>query len=103
MIGDGTAVVETTLWRWQPEPPAKASWFFVTITGDVAVEVRMRSLETRRGFGSVRVTATVGSTTWQTSLFRSGPDGDYLLPVKAAVRSAENLAEGDGVRVRLSF
>ena len=49
------------------------------------------------GFGSVRISATIGATTWQTSIFASKDVGGYLLPLKAAVRKAERLAEGTPV------
>ena len=100
-------VVHTApLWRWSGG--GSASWFFVTI-GDEAAEAiaataLMRRLElgNARGFGSVRVRATVGHTTWATSVFPQKGEG-YLLPVKAAVRKAEGLAEGDAVTVSLSL
>ncbi len=36
---------------------------------------------------------------WKTSLFPK--DGRYIVPIKASVRKAENLEEGDKVTVRL--
>lgn len=50
-----------------------------------------------RGFGSVRVEATVGGTTWRTSVFPDSRGGSYVLPVKRAVREAEDLDDGDQV------
>lgn|GEM_PF-6805245 len=41
------------------------------------------------------VCATVGATTWTTSLIPE--DGRYLLPLKAAVRAAEQIEIGDHV------
>ncbi len=65
----------------------------------------MRRLEggQRRGWGSIRVTATIGETSWQTSMFPSKESGGYLLPVKAAVRKAEGLTAGDEIAVRLAY
>lgn len=40
-----------------------------------------------RGFGSVRVRATIGGTPWTTSVFPA-TDG-YVLPVKRGARDAE--------------
>lgn len=54
-----------------------------------------------RGFGSVRVEATVGGTTWRTSVFPDSRGGSYVLPVKRAVREAEDLDDGDQVTVTL--
>ena len=102
--------VETTaaLWIWT-SPEAPASWHFLTIDGEAAEAIRatalMRRLEggQRRGWGSIRVSATIGETSWQTSVFPSKESGGYLLPVKAAVRKAEGLTAGDEIAVRLAY
>ena len=63
----------------------------------------MRRLEgMARGFGSLKVTATIGETSWRTSVFPSRETG-WMLPVKAAVRKAEALSEGDEVELILEF
>lgn len=98
----------TDLWIWT-SPEAPASWHFLTIDGDAAEAIRatalMRRLEggQRRGWGSIRVTATIGDTKWQTSVFPSKESGGYLLPVKATVRKVEGLTAGDAVTVRLEY
>ena len=48
----------------------------------------------------MRVRVTVGSSTWSTSVFPS-KDGTFLLPVKKAVRQAEDLEQGEVVTVEL--
>jgi hypothetical protein len=47
----------------------------------------------------IPVHVRIGKTGWQTSLFPK--DGLYLVPIKASVRKAEELEEGDEVSVRL--
>ena len=102
--------VETTatLWIWT-SPQAPASWHFLTVDGDAAEAIRatalMRRLEggQRRGWGSIRVTAMIGDTKWQTSVFPAKESGGYLLPVKAAVRKSEGLTAGDTVTVRVGY
>lgn len=86
------------LWRWEA---AQDAWFFVTLPEDVSALVRERP-RPRRGFGSVRVEATVGGTTWRTSVFPDSTSGRYVLPVKKAVRTAEDLEEGEPVDVTLT-
>ena len=54
----------------------------------------------KRGFRSLKVEARIGATVWQTSCFPRD-EGGWLLPVKAAVRKAEGIAEGDPVAVTL--
>ena len=63
----------------------------------------MRKLEgMARGFGSLKVMATIGGSCWRTSVFPSR-EGGWMLPVKAAVRKAEVIGEGDEVELVLSL
>lgn len=87
------------LWRYQ----GQAAWFFVTLPFDVADDIEEISRPVQRGFGSVRVRATVGSTTWSTSLFPDTKAESYLLPMKKAIRTAEGLHEGVPVEVSLEL
>jgi hypothetical protein len=47
----------------------------------------------------IPVHVRIGKSEWKTSLFPK--DGRYIVPIKASVRKAENLEEGDNVTVRL--
>jgi hypothetical protein len=81
---------------------------YVMIEGEAAEAIRghelMRRLEfgKRRGMGSVKVTATVGASTWQTSVFPP-KDGGWFMPVKRAIVQAEDLAEGESFDVELEL
>lgn len=87
------------LWRHAGE----AAWHFLTLPHDVADEIDEVAADARRGFGSVRVRVTVGATTWRTSVFPDTKARTFLLPVKRAVRVAEDLREGDTLDVRLTL
>jgi hypothetical protein len=87
---------DAELWQWD----AQDGWFFVTLPEDASDDVRLSS-GPPRGFGSVRVEASIGGTTWQTSVFPDKGSGCFVLPVKKAVRRAEGIEEGDVVRVRV--
>ena len=89
---------EAELWLHDGE----GGWHFVTLPPDTGEDVRERA-GARGGFGSVRVTATIGETTWQTSLFPDSKTGSFVLPVKQAVRRANDVEAGDRVTVRLSL
>jgi hypothetical protein len=82
--------------RWSGE----AAWYFAALPLDLADEIR--SQVEHVGFGSVRVTAAIGSTTWTTSVFPDKGSGSYVLPVKAAVRKAEHLDDGDPVTIHVA-
>lgn len=99
--------VTAPLWRWQ-SATALAAWYFLTIEGEAADGIRLAAisgqwLDGRKGFGSAKVRATIGDTIWRTSVFPHRESGAWLLPVKAAVRKAEALAEGDAVTVTVSL
>lgn len=88
---------EATVWRWRED----GAWHFLTLPEDVTDDIDERT-PVKAGFGSVKVEATVGSTTWRTSVFPSQELGSFILPVKKAVRAAEGCEHGDRVRVRLT-
>jgi hypothetical protein len=79
----------------------EAAWRFVTLPTEVADEIDDLTAGTRRGFGSVRVNATIGSTTWDTSIFPDSTSESFVLPVKKQVRTSEGLADGDTIDVTL--
>jgi len=81
----------------------KATWHFLTLPFEITDEIDEISRESKRGFGSVRVHATIGATTWTTSIFPDTKRESFILPVKASVRKAERLADGDKCAVRLQL
>jgi Domain of unknown function (DUF1905) len=103
-----TYTLYAPLWLWTSDK-APASWHFLTIDGEVAEAIHataiMRRLEgeRRKGWGSIKVTATIGDTSWQTSIFPAKDVGGWMLPVKAAVRKAEGIVVGDVVAVTLAL
>jgi hypothetical protein len=92
------------LWRWTSST-GTGTWHFLTIAGEAGEALSgtalMRRLEKSiGGFGSLKVTARIGDSTFKTSLFPSKELG-WLLPVKASVRKAEGVSEGDVLAVVL--
>ncbi len=49
------------------------------------------------------MTATIGESRWQTSIFPDTKRNAYLLPIKADIRKAEGLAVGEAVDVSVSL
>lgn len=99
-----TPVTQTTyqfmasIWPWKEH---EGSWWFVTVPEDVSDDIEDLHGGSAGGFGSIKVEATVGSTTWRTSLFPSSEQRAYVLPVKKAVRVAESLVEDEPFELRL--
>ena len=88
---------EAELWLWKDD----AAWHFVSLPDSVADEIDEQA-GPRRGFGSVPVQVTIGSSTWSTSVFPDSKRATYLLPVKKQVRNREGVGAGDVVTVQLS-
>ncbi|MGC4878242.1 DUF1905 domain-containing protein [Micromonospora sp. DT43] len=86
-------VFEAEVWKW--EARRAGSWAFVSLPADATQEIRESTDGSRRGFGSQRVRATVGGSTWATSIFPSSGGGPYVLPIKRAIREAELVDVGD--------
>jgi hypothetical protein len=87
------------VWLYEGDAP----WHFVTLPLDLADELRARTAGTRRGFGSVRVSVTLGSSTWSTSVFPDRRSSSYLLPIKAEIREREGIEAGDTVTISLAL
>ncbi len=83
-------------------PGDKAAWRFVTVP-KVDSEKLRKTVKIKRGFGSIRISAKVGKTKWDTSVFPDKKSGTYLLPIKASVRRTEGLEDGEVVPVMLKF
>lgn len=81
----------------------ESTWYFVTLPMDVSDEIHEITAATRRGFGSVRVTVTVGATSWSTSVFPDTGTKSYLLPVKKQVRKSEGIGDGDMIDLSLEL
>ncbi|WP_406114718.1 DUF1905 domain-containing protein [Kitasatospora purpeofusca] len=82
---------EAELWIW--EARRSDNWTFVRLPVEASEEIHDLAAGPRRGFGSLRVRVTIGASSWLTSIFPGG--GAYVLPVKRAVRKAEDLDAGD--------
>jgi hypothetical protein len=83
------------LWHY----PEEAGWHFITLPPDLSDEIRDEAAPFRKGFGSVKVTASIAGNSWSTSIFPDSKSGSYLLPVKKAIRTASRLGAGDDVDV----
>ena len=89
---------DAELWEY----PGEGGWHFVTLPPELADDVR-EHVPPGPGFGSVRVTVTIGRSRWQTSLFPEAKTGSYVLPVKKQVRQRNDLVAGDRVAVHLAL
>ena len=96
-----TISVTSLLWIWKGSDAA-GRWYFVTVPEEQSAEIKAHAFGSPRGFGSVKVEATIGDVTWRTSVFPLN-SGGYLLPVRKEVRTKADLAAGNEVTIELEL
>ena len=93
--------VTSLLWIWKGSEAA-GRWYFVTVPEEQSAEIKAHAFGSPRGFGSVKVEASIGAVTGRTSVLPL-TGGGYLLAVKKDVRRRAGLAAGDQVTVQLEL
>ena len=83
------------IWYWRGPSP----FYFVTVPAEQSQALHFISGSVTYGWGMIPVTARIGQTEWKTSLWPK--DGGYIVPIKANVRQAEKLEEGNSVTLQL--
>ncbi len=78
-------------------PGEQGAWHFAHVDKKQSAELKEKFTAHKRGFGSIRVEVTLGKTQWDTSIFPDSRSGTYLLPLKAKIRSAEGIQDGDSI------
>ena len=94
-------VFDAELWIWDAR--RGDSWTFVSLPMEASADIREVTGSRRRGFGSVRVRAAIGESSWTTSIFPDSTRHAFVLPVKRGVREAECLVAGDTARVTVEL
>jgi hypothetical protein len=84
------------IWFWRGPAP----WYFITVPEEESMDIKAMASVLTYGWGVIPVSVWIGRTTWRTSLFPK--DDRYVVPLKAAVRSAEKLELGDTVTLRMT-
>jgi Domain of unknown function (DUF1905) len=97
-----TVTATAPVWQWFPAQPSAASWYFLKIDVETSSVIREAARQRSGHFGSIRVSAKIGETHWQTSLFPNKESGGFLLPLKVAVRRAEGLEVDREVEVKIT-
>ncbi|KNX36467.1 DUF1905 domain-containing protein [Luteipulveratus halotolerans] len=96
MTGDALEVTGE-VWYWRGPAP----YHFVTVPMPQAEEIREIAAEVTYGWGMIPVSGRLGATEFTTSLWPK--DGGYVVPLKDAVRRAEQIDLDDTVTVHLTI
>lgn len=94
-----TFKLDTKIWQYK----GRSAWHFVTIPTDISENIDFYFAHAKAGWGSLKVTVTIGKTSWRTSIFPDRKTNTYLLPIKKSVRVSESLSEDDLVRIAIEI
>lgn len=83
--------------------PGMGGWRFLVLPKKDSADIKEKFGKRSRGWGSIPVSVTVGSTNWKTSIFPDKKSGTYLLPLKAKVRKAEEIDDEDSVQCTIKI
>ena len=79
------------------------AWHFITLPKGISDEIKQNFGQERKGWGSIRVTVSIDSYRWQTSIFPDKKSGAYILPVKVEARKVAGLTDGSKAGVLLTI
>jgi len=74
---------------WQQ--PSTGGWHFVSLPETTSTEIRLLLKSSEEGWGRLKATAKIGNTKWETAIWFDSKRNTYLLPIKATIRSKENI------------
>lgn len=82
------------VWVYPSPPAGGGGWHFITLEKKLSIQIREKH---KKGF--VKILATVGQSTWPTSLFPHKQSNSYLLCIKASIRKKEGIFSDDEIKV----
>jgi hypothetical protein len=89
-------VVRNKVWIW---PIGNSPWHFIYVDGKVKDDII--KVATPHHMGMIRVRATIGEASWETSLLPHKREDCFLLAIKKSIRQKEGIYAGDTVDVML--
>jgi hypothetical protein len=92
-----TFTFSAKMWLWK----GKGGWYFITLPKKIAKQIHSDYSEFKHSWGSLYVEATIGETTWKTSIFPNNAFESFTIPVKSIVRKKEGLFDGHEVTISL--
>jgi Domain of unknown function (DUF1905) len=82
---------------WQQ--PSTGGWQFVSLPEDISTEIRALLKSSEEGWGRLKATAKIGNTKWETAIWFDTKRNTYLLPLKAIIRTNENITLNQEIAV----
>lgn len=83
---------------WQYQTP-KGGWYFVSLPIEISHEIRTNLKWQEEGWGRLKAVAIIGTTSWKTAIWFDTKLNTYLLPIKAEIRSKNQLKLGGKLEI----
>lgn len=83
--------------------PGMAGWHFVSVSKKESKQIKKDFGVFAKGWGSIPVQVTIGTSKWRTSIFPDKRTETYLLPVKAVIRKKERIFDKDKIVVQIEI
>lgn len=84
----------TRVWKWSGD----MAWHFVNIPRERYEKIRAQFTR-----GMVKITATIGKTSWDTALFLHSKTKSFIMPIKQSIRKRESVFAGEEVKIKIQF
>lgn len=83
--------------------PGMSGWRFLLLPKKEGKEIKEKFGKRAKGWGSLPILATIGETSWTTSIFPDKKSGSYVLPLKVKIREAEGIKDNSQVTVSIQL
>ena len=83
--------------------PGDVAWHFIFVPKADSLQIKKDYYLLKRGWGSFPINATIGKTSWNTSIFPHSEYGTYILLLKKEIRKKEDIYDGDDVNISFNI
>jgi hypothetical protein len=87
---------EAILWKYGD---TKGAWYFYSLPTEISSEIRSTLKWQEEGWGRMKIVAQIGETKWNTAIWFDRKQNTYLLPIKAKIRSKNQLNITDSTEI----
>jgi hypothetical protein len=89
--------VSGLIWEWRGPAP----FYFVSVCPEISAQIKADANATSYGWGAIPVRLTSDDDLWTTSIFTR--DGQYIVPIKKAIREALKVGDGDLIQLTVEL
>lgn len=93
-----TFTFKNRVWR----DPKAMGWYFVDLDDSLSQKIKKLSDKSVSKYGLVKSLATIGGTSWKTTLFPT-KKGNYVMSIIKSVRQKEKIEDKDMLEVKIEI